>query len=784
MSLKFLMRKVLLLFFVTTFTEISFAQVEITFPAERSVFQRRNNNTGYIPVSGLVFQEVDRVEARLVPRIIGQGLETSWQTIDASVDGRAFNGRIEGTAGWYRLEIRSIINGNPVFINIRERIGIGEVFVIAGQSNAQGEGDFPNPSSATDDRVNCYQPNFYNKSTALFENFPNLLEYDKFAKLEALTNIGPTGYTAYYWGELGDKLAAKLNVPIMFFNVALSATSTENWVVSMFDGDTYSSSSGKQIQRGFPYKAMRQVLNQIIPTYGMRAVLWHQGEQDARDRQSENNTFNNLAAIISQSRQNIGENIPWVIAKVSRFFSSSYPPVLAAQNRAITQLQNVWPGPETDPIQPTRYDGAHFNNTSFDRGLTAVANAWNNSLSSSFFSTYNPLLPKGQLDLKYTCVGNNSAEFRVDGSYSSFLWNNGSTVPRYTTSNEDISIRVTENGTNNVLYSNRVLASFINPEKGPNVSGQTGLVGCVGKTLVIITSPSRHGVLWNTGATSANILINGNGSFSAKYKSSQGCFSPESNTVNTNFVNPPAKPNIAVINSAPFICDGGTITLRVNNPQNNQVIWSNGEKTNEISIKTRQKSPLTVSLSNGTECTSIPSDSLKYGFIENPSSPRIEPSGPYSLKVLSPDKNLNSYQWFIDNKLAFENSTPEISSEKDGFYSVKTVKSFEYESGKLTKCISPSSGLIAIKNIDDPQFGLRAYPNPNLDGKLYISSSVNIEDVKIEAFDLIGRRIYVKTLKTLNLPELIDLTAEKPKGTIILKVSTKGVYRTFPIVFE
>jgi hypothetical protein len=42
------------------------AQLSIQFPTERSVFQRDLNNTGTIYISGIIDQQVDKIEARLL----------------------------------------------------------------------------------------------------------------------------------------------------------------------------------------------------------------------------------------------------------------------------------------------------------------------------------------------------------------------------------------------------------------------------------------------------------------------------------------------------------------------------------------------------------------------------------------------------------------------------------------------------------------------------------------------------------------------------------------------
>jgi hypothetical protein len=109
------------------------AQINIKIPYEKSVFQRNNNNLGNIYITGTLDQDADRVEARLVPRIANQGQQTDWKVIDNVIDGLSFTGSIEGIGGWYRLEVRAVSNEQSTSSKSVERVGIGEVFVIAGQ---------------------------------------------------------------------------------------------------------------------------------------------------------------------------------------------------------------------------------------------------------------------------------------------------------------------------------------------------------------------------------------------------------------------------------------------------------------------------------------------------------------------------------------------------------------------------------------------------------------------------------------------------------------------------
>jgi hypothetical protein len=74
------------------------------------------------------------------------------------------------------MEVRGLLRGAVVGnVSRIERVGVGEVFVIAGQSNAGGSGlRSTNETAASDDRVNC--ANFindpgYGTSASYIRNF-------------------------------------------------------------------------------------------------------------------------------------------------------------------------------------------------------------------------------------------------------------------------------------------------------------------------------------------------------------------------------------------------------------------------------------------------------------------------------------------------------------------------------------------------------------------------------------------------------------------------------------
>jgi hypothetical protein len=757
------------------------AQINIKIPYEKSVFQRNNNNLGNIYITGTLDQDADRVEARLVPRIANQGQQTDWKVIDNVIDGLSFTGSIEGIGGWYRLEVRAVSNEQSTSSKSVERVGIGEVFVIAGQSNAQGDGFNVNAKASTDERVVAFEPNYFDHRTALIQNFPTTLAIDKFTNIGSNTNIGPLGYTAWCWGELGDLLVKKLNVPVLFYNAGLSGTSTENWLSSSSGKETYHVLTKGIYPKFMPYHALRRTLHSILSIYGVRSILWHQGESDGISGVNEQTYFNNLRDIIQESRNNTGEKIPWVIARVSRIEGNNYNAIINGQNRIISNVESVWAGPATDDIQPFRPDGAHFENNSTTNGLTQLADAWNLSLTNNFFTQISPILPKGLAEIKYSCVNFSEVNFKFDKIYQSYLWSNNSSNSQINTTSGEISA-VLRDGYSNLIYSNYISVPSVYPKKAPTISPTISIKGCVGKTVELQAAASKYEVNWNTGLISNKLSATQAGQYFANYRTAQGCLSPKSNDLFPVFVNPPNKPTIDLLNSDGYECLGNIIKFKVYNPENFEPVWSTGQKTEELSLTENQTVPVKVTLYSNFDCPSVESDTLKYRFLSNPKTPNIDKSGPFSVKAIELEP-VQKFEWFLDNNLLTSQPSPDLFVNTNGLYSVKAVKSLLTTTNRVLECKSGVSSQLSITK-DRNLFGISVYANPVTNGKVKIAADRELQNVIVSIYNDLGQKEYETTFETLKLPVEIDLSAKKITGKRILKMNYMGLIRSFPLIFE
>jgi hypothetical protein len=474
------MKKYYLLKFIL-FTLISFkiySQVTVSYPDTRAIFQRNNNNQCPVYIAGNYTSFADKVEARAIPRPFTpvQGTLVNWTTIQINPANGYFYGNLTVSGGWYDIEVRCW-NGTTLLGTASvQRIGVGEVFVIAGQSNATGDNGLAAQGNygprADDDRVSVVN---YNVSYPT--NYGGIvLPRAEFSRLDSTFNVSPFGTSAWCWGALGDTLTKRLNVPIAFFNAGWSGSGADAWSISANDS-TATPTNFITYPRGLPYGNLRAALHFYVAQFGVRAVLWHQGETDNLNNTSRNDYGSYLKNIIQKSRVHSGKaNLAWVVSKASRYklpptlpISRIWQPVIDGQNDVIGNNGNTQPnftnlvfdGPDTDPFVGPNIrmnDSVHF----AGNGHRILANLWNQKLNTAFFTNSTPYLPIPPPNLTSNCNGISSIQFSVSNSFSSSLWTNNNTATNnlstsyvYTASSGAYRVRV-KDSLGNVLISPQI----------------------------------------------------------------------------------------------------------------------------------------------------------------------------------------------------------------------------------------------------------------------------------------------------------------------------------------
>lgn len=228
----------------------SVESISITSPSEYQVFQR-TGTTADISISGTYFGTPSAIEASF-----NGG---AYATIDAAPSGGTYSGILSNQAqGQGTLTVR--FTNSVSTQGYKTYIGIGEVFLVTGQSNAEGQGTSNQSYSSSD-----------GFKAAMFSNAYQWKELvDPFD-----SNVGQVdsvSYDAVYGGSwvlpLATLLMNQLHVPVAFIPCPLSGSGIIEWSAGANHQDR-STLYGSATYRG------------LNATNGLRANLYWQGEHEA-----------------------------------------------------------------------------------------------------------------------------------------------------------------------------------------------------------------------------------------------------------------------------------------------------------------------------------------------------------------------------------------------------------------------------------------------------------------------------------------------------------------------
>jgi hypothetical protein len=347
------MKKYIILALLLASFCFSFAQTTITLPLNNSVFQRNSSNSALVyfsgqPVGLSSWNSSFQMQYR-ISTLDNTGNTTStgfWNNISTGVGHTYFFSTTIST-GWYRFETR-IFNGSiQIGTIIGVKFGVGEVIIIAGQSNAQGYGSITYPTQPIDDCIIVSAQTSSNVCSSTLPVFP------VFSKISNTSSISPNGFQPWAYINLGNQIVDKevgKVIPVLFLNAGNSATSIDNWYQTSNNtsatsprtlaGNTLACFDGTDVGIGEPYRTFRNTLNYYGSIFGVRGVLWHQGESDTFDQTSSSVYRTKLDGVIDKSRTNFNNNLNWAISKATRlcvncsgyFGSDIAPPLTRATN--------------------------------------------------------------------------------------------------------------------------------------------------------------------------------------------------------------------------------------------------------------------------------------------------------------------------------------------------------------------------------------------------------------------------------------------------------------------
>jgi hypothetical protein len=344
----------------------------ISSPLEYQVFQRSTRLHGAILVRGSALAAT-RVEARVEGTSIAGPLPGRWQRLTLDPAKKQFSGQLPVIAGgFYRVEIKATNKvGQPTLITV-PNVGVGEVFVIAGQSNSTNYGEVPQTTQTG--------------MVASFSGTEWSLANDPQPGVQDNSRKGS------FIPSFGDALYRRYHVPIGIASVGHGSTSVRQWlpadtpvhVMPTMTRYLRTNADGTIVSDGTLFAGMMLRIHQL-GDHGFRALLWHQGESDSHqppEHDIDADTYRSMmVTIIQASHKQAGWDLPWFVAQATYHTPDdpSSPPIRDAQ-------RSPWPdlaieGPDTDtlasPYRQNSGKGTHFN----DAGLKAHGLLWADKVS-------------------------------------------------------------------------------------------------------------------------------------------------------------------------------------------------------------------------------------------------------------------------------------------------------------------------------------------------------------------------------------------------------------------
>lgn len=325
------------------------ASLSLTSPVSCQVFQRGKADQAAILIEGTLAETADVIEAKadLAP---GAKLGTPTKWVAVTPPGRKVAGKFSvcltlPAGGWYQVTLRARAGDRMLAQQTVDKVGVGEVFVTAGQSNSA---NFGNPRQVAQDERVVY--------------------FDGKSFVHAQDPIpGGCGGGGSPWALLGDRIAASQQTPVCFRSASLNWTEVAAWLP--------------------PDTVLYKNLSSCVKAFGkdgVRAVLWHQGESDTLVRTSAETYCERVKTIVEALNKDVGYQLPWLVAQASFHPGSQAPEQeLVAKGQQLLWTRKIcFQGPLTDDLlgPEYRHDGVHFN----QKGLAKHAERWYDALSKAF----------------------------------------------------------------------------------------------------------------------------------------------------------------------------------------------------------------------------------------------------------------------------------------------------------------------------------------------------------------------------------------------------------------
>ena len=355
-------------------TNVPAVHISLTSPLDYQVVQRSTAADGKLIIAGNFIAESktnalpDKLEVMVTGKSSHGELPGNWQPLPCDARVAGFRAELNLPAGgWYRVEVRAFRQGVQMASIVVEHVGIGEIFVIVGQSNSANYGEEKHTTQ-----------------TGLAASFDGT-QWQPAA--DPMPGAG--GKKGSFMPLFGDAMAKQFQVPVGIVAMGIGSTSVREWlpdgtrltILPPLTKNVATVGDGQWEVSGNIFEVFTARMK-LLGTNGFRAVLWHQGESDAHQGNAERTLPGNLyqqylEQLIGDSRRVIGWNAPWFVAQVSYHNpGDTLSPDIRAAQKAVCDDGLAFLGPDTDTLTGEMREknglGIHLS----AKGLKAHADLW------------------------------------------------------------------------------------------------------------------------------------------------------------------------------------------------------------------------------------------------------------------------------------------------------------------------------------------------------------------------------------------------------------------------
>jgi pimeloyl-ACP methyl ester carboxylesterase len=344
------------------------AAFALSSPVDYQVHQRVSRTEGTITIAGSLTKSSER-PSTLEARLAGASVAGDWRELAAIPAGATeFRADLKApSGGWFRLDVRVRQDQTTIAETAVEHVGVGEVFVIAGQSNSANHGEERQQSKSG--------------LAATFHQGKWQLAHDP--------QPGASGGGGSFIPSFADAMVERFEVPVGIIATGVGATSVREWLPrgTRFPNPPTLTSNVTPLPAG-DWQSNGNIFENLVARMkeagprGFRAVLWHQGESDANQRDASRTLSGTLyekflEQLIRDSRREVGWDVPWFVAKASYHTpdDTGSPEIRAAQE-ALWKSGVAREGADTDAMTGDLRDnggrGVHFSG----KGLLEHGTRW------------------------------------------------------------------------------------------------------------------------------------------------------------------------------------------------------------------------------------------------------------------------------------------------------------------------------------------------------------------------------------------------------------------------